>query len=179
MRLVAAADEDVKEPGIPNSVKKVRQAYVRAIAEYRKRTDPSFTPAKPTKFENWPLGDLINEVRQVECMLLGAPLLPADLKCQMHVAILVAGTALSAEVPGKESLSFVEKFDQHLETRKRYDAWKEKQSKQSKQPQERTGESGLCTSVRCWVYARVGSPDNITTSRVLSWCFQLRSPTIE
>ncbi|THY50605.1 hypothetical protein D6C99_04740 [Aureobasidium pullulans] len=136
MRLVAAADEDVKEPGLSNSVKRVRQAYVRAIAEYRKRTDPSFTPAKPTKFENWPLGELINEVREVECMLLGAPLLPADLKCQMHVAKLVAGTVPSAEVPGKESLSFVEKFDQHIETRKRYDAWKEKQSKEPKEPRQ-------------------------------------------
>ncbi|THX57750.1 hypothetical protein D6D11_03085 [Aureobasidium pullulans] len=136
MRLVAAADEDVKEPGLPNSVKRVRQAYVRAIAEYRKRTDPSFTPAKPTKFENWPLGELINEVREVECMLLGAPLLPADLKCQMHVAKLVAGTMPSAEVPSKESLSFLEKFDQHIEPRKRYDAWKEKQSKQPQEPRQ-------------------------------------------
>ncbi|THZ64282.1 hypothetical protein D6C86_02622 [Aureobasidium pullulans] len=136
MRLVAAADEDVKEPGLPNSVKRVRQAYVRAIAEYRKRTDPSFTPAKPTKFENWPLGELINEVREVECMFLGAPLLPADLKCQMHVAKLVAGTMPSAEVPSKESLSFLEKFDQHIETRKRYDAWKEKHSKQPKEPRQ-------------------------------------------
>ncbi|OBW64251.1 MAG: hypothetical protein AUREO_056830 [Aureobasidium pullulans] len=136
MRLVAAADEDVKKPGLPKSVKRVRQAYVRAIAEYRKRTDPSFTPAKPTKFENWPLGELINEVREVECMLLGAPLLPADLKCQMHVAKLVAGTMPSAEVPSKESLSFLEKFDQHIETRKRYDAWKEKQSKQPQEPRQ-------------------------------------------
>jgi len=107
------------------------------VREYKitlMRTDPSFTPAKPTRFEDWPLGELINEVRQVECMLLGAPLLPADLKCQIHISKLVAGTMPSTEVPSKESLSFLEKFDQHIDTRKRYDAWKEKQWKEPKEP---------------------------------------------
>ncbi|THX09378.1 hypothetical protein D6D13_05996 [Aureobasidium pullulans] len=91
------------------------------VREYKitlMRTDPSFTPAKPTRFEDWPLGELIDGIREIEGMLADAPLLPADLKCQIHIAKLVAETMPSAEVPSKESLSFLEKFDQHIETRK-------------------------------------------------------------
>jgi hypothetical protein len=65
-------------------------------------------------------------------MLVGAPLLPKDVECQMHICKLVAGKVPSLETPSAESLGFVEEFDKHIETRKRYDAWKEKESKEPK-----------------------------------------------
>jgi hypothetical protein len=131
-RLADAAAIDVKEPGLPKIVKKVRQDYVRAIDELHRRIDPSFTLSKANKFDDWSYIDLLHEVREVEMMLVGAPLLPKDVECQMHICKLVAGKVPSLETPSAESLGFVEEFDKHIETRKRYDAWKEKESKEPK-----------------------------------------------
>jgi hypothetical protein len=131
-RLADAAAIDVKEPGLPKIVKKVRQDYVRAIDELHRRIDPSFTLTKANKFDDWSYIDLLHEVREVEMMLVGAPLLPKVMECQMHICKLVAGKVPSLDTPSTESLSFVEEFDKHIETRKRYDAWKEKESKEPK-----------------------------------------------
>lgn len=69
--------------------------------------------------------DLIHEVKEVERMVIMALLLPNNLDCQMHIAELVAARVPSLVTPSKESLQFVEKFDEHIESRKRY----EKQAK--------------------------------------------------
>lgn len=65
-------------------------------------------------------------------MVIMAPLLPNDLDCQMHIAKLVAGRVPSLATPSKESLQLVEKFDEHIERRNRYDALKENQTKEPK-----------------------------------------------
>jgi hypothetical protein len=62
-------------------------------------------------------------------MVVMASLLPKELDCQMHICKLVSGKVPSLETPSDESLGFMEEFDKHIETRKRYDAWKEKESK--------------------------------------------------
>ena len=129
-RLADAAVNDAKEPGLPKFIKKTRQAYIHAVDELRRRLDPSFVPSKATKFETWSLEDLIQESREVEMMLLGDPLLPKGKQCQMYICKLVSGEMPSPEEPSSESLSFVEEFDKHIETRERYDAWKEKEAKE-------------------------------------------------
>jgi hypothetical protein len=126
------ASNDAKELGLPKPIKRTRQAYVRAIHELRRRADPSFAPSNATRYENLPLAKLIREVREVEMMVIGAPLLPKDLKCQMHICKLVTGEAPSLEAPSEASSSFVEEFDKHIEARKRHDAWKEKESTEPK-----------------------------------------------
>lgn len=131
-RLADAAADDAEEPYLPKQIRKTRQADIRAIDELRRRVDPSFTPTKATKFKDWPYIELIHEVREVEMMVIMAPLLPNDLDCQMHIAKLVAGKEPSLTTPSKESLKFVEKFDEHIESRKRYDAFKGKQAKEPK-----------------------------------------------
>ncbi|KAG9516983.1 hypothetical protein KCV07_g6448, partial [Aureobasidium melanogenum] len=135
---------DAKGPGLPKPIKKPRQAYIGAIAELRRRIDPSFTPSKATKFEDWPYIDLIHEVREVEMMVIMAPLLPNDLECQMYIAKLVAGKVPSLAKPSKESLQFVEKFDEHIERRKRYDAFREKQAKEPR-PERQSQINPDCT----------------------------------
>lgn len=128
--LADAAAGDAKEAGLPKSIKKTRQAYIRAIDELRQRTDPSFTPPKATEFETLSLEDLVQKVREVEMMLMGGPLLPRDKQCQVYICKLVSGEVPSSEDPSSESLGFVEEFDKHIETRKRYDAWKGKEAKE-------------------------------------------------
>jgi len=128
-RLADAAADDAKDPGLPKSLKNTHQAYIRAIDELRRRTDPSFTPPKATEFENWRNLELINEVREAEMMVIGAPLLPKQLECQMHICKLVSGKMPSFEEPSSESLSFVDEFDKHIEMRENYDAWKEQESR--------------------------------------------------
>ncbi|CAD0111640.1 unnamed protein product [Aureobasidium uvarum] len=133
-RFTDSIAEDLNEPGLPKVIRKGRRGYVRTVDELRRRIDPSFTPPKVTKLEGWRLEEVIEEVREVEMMVLGAPLLPKDKKCQLHIAELVAGTVPSLEEPSRESLQFVAKFDEHIEARKRYITWKEKQSKEPKAP---------------------------------------------
>ncbi|KAH0285944.1 hypothetical protein KCU62_g7193, partial [Aureobasidium sp. EXF-3399] len=128
----AAKDANDEHPYMPKSIRKARREYVRVVDELRQRTDPSFAPFKPTKFEKLSDGDLINEVREAEMMVIMAPLLPKNKQCQLHICKLVSGEMPSLEVPSSESLNFVEEFDKHIETRKRYDAWKEKEVKEPK-----------------------------------------------
>jgi hypothetical protein len=89
-------------------------------------------PSQTTRSQTLRLFDLLHEVREVEMMLVGAGLLPSNLDCQMHICKLVAGRVPSLEKPSSKALGFVVEFDKHIETRKRYDAWKEKESKEPK-----------------------------------------------
>ena len=126
----AANDANADLPYMPKSIRKALREYVRVVDELRRRTNLSFTPPRPTKFEKLSDEDLINEVREAEMMVIMAPLLPKDKKCQLHICKLVSGEMPSLEVPSSEPLSFVEEFDKHIETRKRYDAWKVKEAKE-------------------------------------------------
>ena len=69
-------------------------------------------------------------------MVIMAPLLPKKLECQMHIWKLVSGKVPSLDAPSDESLGFMEEFDKHIETRKRFDAWKEKESKEPRQTRQ-------------------------------------------
>jgi hypothetical protein len=55
-------------------------------------------------------------------MVVAIASLPTSLGCQMHICKLVAGKVPSFEKPSSESSGFVAEFDEHIETRKRYDA---------------------------------------------------------
>lgn len=126
----AARDANADHPYMPKSIRKALGEYVRVVDELRRRTDPSFTPPKPTKFEKLSDEDLINEVREAEMMVIMGPLLPKNKQCQLHICKLVSGEMPSLRSPSSESLSFVEEFDKHIKTRKRYDAWKVKEAKE-------------------------------------------------